>query len=110
MSSQDDERLILDAIENQLRTEDPQLVGRFSAFGSLTPPTEPVNNRDGPARRREVASGEGNCTWVGKHMPAVLDSDFVLAIAVTLVAMLIVVAVFWMLIALSQLGSQACPE
>jgi Protein of unknown function (DUF3040) len=103
MSSRDNERRVLDAIENQLRAEDPQLVGRFSAFGSVTPPIKPVNDRDGAARRRRVASAEGNGTRTGKHMPAVLELVFVI-IASTLVAVLIAVAVWWMLTALSQLG------
>jgi hypothetical protein len=109
MSSRDDERRVLDAIENQLRTEDPQLVGRFSAFGRVAPPITPVNGRDAAARHRKVASAEGNGTGVNKYMPAVLE--LVLAIiASTFVAVLIALAVWWMLTALSHLGNQACHE
>jgi hypothetical protein len=105
MSSRDDERRVLDAIENQLQTEDPQLVGYFSAFGSVTP----VNGRGGAARRREVDSAEGSGTRTGKHMPAVLELVLVI-MASTLVAVLIALAVWWMLTALSQLGKQACHD
>jgi hypothetical protein len=104
MSSRDNERLILDAIENQLRTEDPQLVGSFSAFGSVTPPIEPVSGLGDAARRREVTSVEGNGARHGKHMPAVLEIVLVL-IASTLLAVLTALAVWWMLTALSQLGN-----
>lgn len=97
MSSRDNERRVLDAIENQLRTEDPQLVGRFSAFGSV----RPVNGRDGAARRRKVASAKGNGARTRKHRPAELELVLVI-IASTLIAVLTAVAVWWMLTALSQ--------
>jgi hypothetical protein len=42
MGSQDEQR-VLDAIEYQLLSEDPQLWDCFSALGSLTPPIKPVN-------------------------------------------------------------------
>lgn len=101
MSSRDNERRVLDAIENQLRTEDPQLVGRFSAFGSVRPPIRPVNGRDGAARRRKVASAKGNGARTRKHWPAALELVVVI-IASTLIAVLTAVAVWWMLLALSQ--------
>jgi hypothetical protein len=103
MSSRDNERRVLDAIENQLRTEDPQLVGRFSAFGSVTPPVKPAYDRDGTARRRRAAFAAGNGTRTGKYMPAVLEFVFVI-VASTLVAVLIAATVWWVLTALSQLG------
>jgi hypothetical protein len=46
MSSRDDEQPILDAIEDQLRTENPELVGYFSAFGGMTPWIKAVDGRD----------------------------------------------------------------
>jgi Protein of unknown function (DUF3040) len=101
MSSRDNERRVLDAIENQLRTEDPQLVGRFSAFRGVTPPIKPVSGRDDAARRRDVASAEGNGARIGNHMPVVLELVLVIIVS-TLLAVVIALAVWWMLTALSQ--------
>jgi hypothetical protein len=42
MSSRDNEERVLDAIENQLRTEEPQLIEYFSDFGSAAPLIKPV--------------------------------------------------------------------
>jgi hypothetical protein len=43
MGSLDDEQRVLDGIEYQLLSEDPQLWDCFSALGGLTPPIKPVN-------------------------------------------------------------------
>jgi Protein of unknown function (DUF3040) len=56
MSSRDNEQRVLDAIENQLRTEDPQLIGCFWAFGSIAPRAAQANGPDCPAPSREVVS------------------------------------------------------
>jgi Protein of unknown function (DUF3040) len=42
MSSRDHEERVLDAIENQFRTEEPKLIEYFSAFGSAAPLMKPV--------------------------------------------------------------------
>jgi Protein of unknown function (DUF3040) len=54
MSSRDNEQRVLDAIENRLRTEDPQLIGCFWAFGSIAPRAAQANGPDCPAPSREV--------------------------------------------------------
>lgn len=54
MSSRDNDQRVLNAIENQLRAEDPQLIGCFWAFGSITPPANRVNDSDCPAPSREA--------------------------------------------------------
>ena len=53
MSSREYDQRVLDAIENQLRTEEPQLVDYFSAFGIGTPLIKPVNGwgRAAPSHR-----------------------------------------------------------
>jgi hypothetical protein len=55
MSPQDNEQLVLDAIESQLRAEDPDLIGCFSDFASIAPPVRPVNGWGRAGRGRKVA-------------------------------------------------------
>ena len=56
MRSRDNDQRVLEAIENQLRTEDPRLVDNFSDFGSITPWIRPVKRGDRTATGREKAS------------------------------------------------------
>jgi hypothetical protein len=56
VSSQDDEEPVLDAIEDQLRTENPELVGYFSALGGMTPWIKAINGQDQAAVRPKIAS------------------------------------------------------
>ena len=56
MRSRDDDQRVLEAIENQLRTEDPRLVDNFSDFGSITPWIKPVRGADRTTTGREKAS------------------------------------------------------
>lgn len=53
MHSHGGEQVVLDAIEGQLRTEDPQLVACFFAFNSVIPPTMPPNGWYDPSPRRK---------------------------------------------------------
>lgn len=55
MSSRDHEQRVLDAIENQLRTEEPQLIDYFSAFGNASPLIKPVKGWDRAASSRRLA-------------------------------------------------------
>jgi hypothetical protein len=56
VSSRDDEEPVLDAIEDQLRTENPELVGYFSALGSMTPWIKAINGQDQAAARPKIAA------------------------------------------------------
>jgi hypothetical protein len=51
MRTPDDERVVLDAVESQLRTEDPQLIACFLAFNSVTPPLPRRTSEDRPEAR-----------------------------------------------------------
>jgi Protein of unknown function (DUF3040) len=65
MKSSDGEKAVLQAIESQLRTEDPRIVACFLAFNSVTPQFEPQEDQHltrprkhhwaNPSRRRFVA-------------------------------------------------------
>lgn len=55
MNSRGDDQLVLDAIENQLRTEDPRLIAFFLAFNGASPPIKPLNARSRPERRDRPA-------------------------------------------------------
>jgi hypothetical protein len=100
MSSPDDEQRVLEAIEYQLLSEDPQLWDCFSALGSLTPPIKPVNGwwRTVP-HRKEARRGLRRCT--DNQVFAIVIELVLVIIAVVLVVMLILGAV-WMLAALSH--------
>jgi hypothetical protein len=54
MSSRDDEQHVLDAIEDELQTENPELVGYFSAFGCMTPWIKAVDGRDQTAAHLKI--------------------------------------------------------
>ena len=102
MGSRDDEQRILDAIENQLQTEDPQLMDRFyrfSALAGVTPPVKPVNGRGWTAFYRKEARGRRRRT--DRKAYAIVIELVLVIIAIVLVAMFLVGAV-WVLIALSH--------
>jgi Protein of unknown function (DUF3040) len=42
MNARDHEQVVLNAIESQFRTEDPQLIADFMAFSSIAPPIKPL--------------------------------------------------------------------
>ena len=53
MRTPDHERVVLNAVESQLRTEDPQLIACFMAFNSVTRPIRPADGWDRPAAGEE---------------------------------------------------------
>ena len=55
MSSRDHEERVLDAIENQFRTEEPKLIEYFSVFGSGAPLMKPVRGWGRTASSRGLA-------------------------------------------------------
>jgi len=57
MSSRDNQWWVLDVIQAQLRSDDPQLAALFAAFGNVAghtgmPPAEQLNDNHPAARRR----------------------------------------------------------
>ena len=58
MSLRNNEQRVLDAIENQLQAEEPQLADRFSQLGGKSPRIRPVNGWDQAAPVRETAPRE----------------------------------------------------
>jgi hypothetical protein len=102
VSSRDDEQPVLDAIEDQLRIENPELVGYFSALGSMTPWIKAVNGRDQAAARPKVASRR-KATPRGKRRRTdrqgfAIAIQFVLIIVVSLLlAVFTAAAVWWIL-------------
>jgi hypothetical protein len=100
MGSRDDEQRILDAIENQFQTEDPQLMDRFSALASVTPPVKPENGRRWAAPYTKEAL-RGRLRRTDQQAYAIVIELVLVIIAVVLVAMFLVGAV-WVLIALSH--------
>ncbi len=53
MRPPDDERVVLNAVESQLRTEDPQLIACFMAFNSVTRPIRDADDWDRPGAGEE---------------------------------------------------------
>ena len=49
MKSPDDDNVVLNAVESQLRTEDPQIIACFMAFNSVTRPARPPDDWDQPS-------------------------------------------------------------
>lgn len=99
MSSQDDELPALDAIEEQFRAENPELVGYFSAFSHMTPWIKAVKGRDQAAARREVAR-HGKHPRTDRQGFAVATQSVLLVIAAMLLAVFEAGAVWWILTAL----------
>ena len=99
MSSPDDEQPVLDAIEEQLRAENPELVGYFSAFGRMTPRIKAVKFRDQAAARQEVARRRKH-RRTDRPGFAVATQFVLLIVATTLLAVFVAGAVWWILTAL----------
>ena len=100
MGQPDDEQRVLDAIEYQLLSEDPQLRDRFSALGSYMPPIKPVNGwwRSAPDRKQ---ARRGPRRFTDNEIFATVIELGLVIIAVVLVVLLILGAV-WMLAVLSH--------
>jgi hypothetical protein len=99
VSSPDEEQPVLDAIENQLRIENPELVGYFSALGGMTPWIKAMNGRDQGAARRKVASRR-KATLRGKRRRTdrqgfAIAIQFVLIIVVSMLLAVFTVAAVW---------------
>ena len=106
MGSRDDEQRVLDAIEYQLLSEDPQLWDCFSALGGLTPPIKPVNGWWHTAPVRKKARPRNNSSartarYADNQVFRIVIELVLVIIAVVLVAMLILGTV-WMLATLSH--------
>jgi hypothetical protein len=100
MNLQDDEQQILDAIENQLETEDPQLMHCFSAFCRVTPPTKPVKGGERVAPRRRKARHRRRRR---KDRPAyAFVIELVLVIIAVVLVVLLILGAVWVLAALSH--------
>jgi hypothetical protein len=96
MSSRDDEQPVLDAIEDQLRTENPELVGYFSALGCMTPWIKGEDGRDQKAARPKVAPhGKHRCT--DRQGFAIAIQFVLLIIATILLAVFAGGATWWVL-------------
>jgi hypothetical protein len=94
MSLRDNEQRILDAVENQLRTEEPQLIAYFSAFGSTVPLIKPVRGWDrGASSKRTAARGRNRPA--GRHR----YGQVLIISAAVLVPVLLVVGTMWWIIA-----------
>ena len=55
MSLRNNEQRVLDAIENQLQAEEPQLADRFSQLGGKSPRIKPLDSWDQAAPVEETA-------------------------------------------------------
>ena len=94
MSLRDNEQRILDAIENQLRTEEPQLIAYFSAFGGTVPLIKPVRGWGRAASSKRTAGrGRRLRTDWRKYGQVLIIS------ATVLVPLLLAVATMWWIIA-----------
>lgn len=101
MQSRDNDQRVLDVIENQIRTEDPGLVGNFSDFGSITPWIKPVKGRQHAATGSEEASRERR--WrANREVHEIVSQLILVIIASMLVVAFVAGVVWWMLTALGQ--------
>ena len=98
MSSKDDEQSVLDALENQLQAEDPELMHCFSAFCRVAPAVKPVQGwgRTTPytkaqRRRRRRANREAFA----------IVAQFALVIIAVVFVGLLMLGAAWLLAALS---------
>jgi Protein of unknown function (DUF3040) len=98
MSLRDNEQRILDAIENQLRAEEPQLIDYFSAFGSTVPLIKPVRGWDRAASSKRTA-GRGRHRPTGRHR---YGEILIISAAVLVPALLVVGIVWWIIAAFSM--------
>jgi hypothetical protein len=99
MSSRDDEQHVLDAIEDELRAENPELVGYFSAFGCMTPWIKAVDGRDQAAAHLKVAP-HPKVAPHGKHRRTdrqgfAMTIQFVLLIIATIILAVFAGAATW---------------
>jgi Protein of unknown function (DUF3040) len=94
MSLRDNGQRILDAIENQIRAEEPQLTDYFSAFGSTVPLIKPVRGWDRAASSKRTADR-------GRHRPAGRRryGQVLIIIATVLVPVVLVAGTMWWIIA-----------
>jgi hypothetical protein len=91
MRSRDNDQRVLEAIENQPRTEDPRLVDNFSDFGSITPWIRPVKRGDRTATGREKAS----LGWRANREVYDIVSQLILVIVASILVMAFVAGVVW---------------
>ena len=100
MGLRDDEQRVLDAIEYELLSGDPQLWDRFSALGSTTSPVKPAKAvaRTAPDKKK-ARPGPRRCT--GNQASATVVELVLVLLAVILVLMLIF-GIVWMPAALSH--------
>lgn len=90
MNSRDYEERILDAIENQFRTEDPQLIECFSDFDSIIPGMEPVESSDREAPGQEAAP-RGRHRRTNQKANAAVTRLVLRVIALIVMAMLVAI-------------------
>ena len=95
MGLPDDEQRVLDAIEYQLLSEDPQLLDGFSALGSFVPPIKPVNGWWRTASDKQQTR-RGPRQYTENEIFAIVMEIGLVIIGVVLVVLLILGAV-WML-------------
>ena len=100
MGLREDEQRVLDAIEYELLSGDPQLWDCFSALSSTAPPVKPVKGwaRTAP-NRKQARPGPRRCT--GNQASATVVELVLVLLAVMLVLMLIF-GVVWKPAALSH--------
>ena len=58
MRPPDNEHVVLNAVESQLRTEDPQLIACFLAFNSVTRPARHADDYDRPGTSESLSGRE----------------------------------------------------
>jgi hypothetical protein len=84
MSLRNNEQRALDAIENQLRAEEPQLADCFSVLGSKSPRIKPLDGWDDQAAPVEEAAPRGRHRNRDREEGAIRTELVVLIIAVLL--------------------------
>lgn len=95
MSLRNNEQRVLDAIENQLRTEEPELADCFSELGGRSPRIKPVDGWDQAAPARETAP-RGRHQNRDREAGAIGTQLVVLIIAAVLLVGLAVGVASWM--------------
>jgi hypothetical protein len=100
MSSKDDEQSVLDALENQLRAEDPELMHCFSAFCRVTPAIKPVRGWKRTTPQTTKAQ-RGRRRLIKRQAYAIVVELVLVTIAVVFIALLMLGAE-WLLAALSR--------
>jgi hypothetical protein len=100
VSLRDDEQRILDAIEDQLRSEDPQLMHCLSAFCRVTPSIKPVKGWELAAPHRIKAQPRRH--WRTDRQAYAIVIEFVLVIIAVVLLVLLMLGAVWILAALSH--------